>query len=326
MRKLIVLFLLLFMVVPAFAQEDTTTPVQQNMTNVVDIVSDNFVVLTEAVRITDLGATLADGEYTMFAPTDGAFQTMLNDLNLSLSDLLANEPLLEGVLSYHVIPGTISADEIQNGSIDNVTVSGAALSFGYDDAISRVTINNGAASVSQPNIFANNGVVHVIDNVLLPPNVQELLSVEDMTPPSELTMSNLDFINENFLTLSAAIEAAGLTETLASGEYTIFAPTDGAFQTLANDLGISETALLDDEDLLQSILSYHVLPGRITSDAIVNGTIDSTTVNGTALSFGYDEGISRVTIDNGHATIAQPDIYTNDGLVHIIDNVLMPPQ
>jgi uncharacterized surface protein with fasciclin (FAS1) repeats len=206
-----------------------------------------------------------------------------------------------------------------------MTVAGTPLSFGFDDDISRVTINNGAASLAQPDIIADNGVVHIIDNVLLPPNVHELILSPDTSSPDELTKSNLDFINENFLVLPEAIEAAGLTETLASGEFTIFAPTDGAFQTLANDLGISQTALLADQELLESVLRYHIVPGRITAAEIQNG-VDSTTASGAALSFGFDDDISRVTINGGRATIAQPDIFTNDGLVHIIDNVLLPPQ
>ena len=350
MRKILslVLLLSLFIAVPVFAQDDSditspdttvsqttsqttlnqgaATTVTPNQVTVEDIVENNFIVLRDAIARAGLVQTLQGGEYTLFAPTDGAFQTLANDLEISLNDLLANRPLLQGVLNYHVIPSTVTADDILTGIPVTETVEGDNLSFGYDSGISRVVINGGEASVEQPNIFATNGVVHVIDNVLLPPNYQELLMVQDTTPPSELTMSNMDFIDDSFVVLSAAIDAAGLRDTINSGTYTILAPTDGAFQTWLNEMGISQDALLQDMDLLTSVLQYHVIPDRVTSDQIRNGTADTSTVFGTSASFGYDSGISRVTINGGRATIAQPDIYTNNGIVHIIDNVLLPPQ
>ena len=209
MKQIVVSIILVGMLVaaPAFAQESEPTV---STPNIVEISSNNFVVLTQAVAEAGLVNTLSRGEYTVFAPTDGAFQTLLNDLDLSLADLMANQALLEGVLTYHVIPGTITSDDIVNGSPETTTVHGAALSFGYDAGISRVSINGSQATVVAPDLVASNGIVHVIDNVLLPPNVNDLLSNPETAPVDpEISKSILDISQENFVVLTAAVEAAG---------------------------------------------------------------------------------------------------------------------
>ena len=318
-------------------------------TTIADFIGNSFVVLNDAVQAAGLAETLSSGDYTVFAPTDGAFQTLLNDLEISRDDLMANPALLEGVLTYHVIPGRFTLEELRMGvPVDaeataevseedgedmaqepagTATAHGASLSFGFDPDVSRVIINGGEASVEQGDIVLSNGIVHVIDNVLLPPNASELMA----DPMPEATQEALDtsamgFIDENMLVLSAAIDAAGLRETINEGEFTIFAPTNGAFQTALNELGISQDALLADVELLNSVLPYHVIPGIITSDDILNGSPDTTTVQGSALSFGFDDDVSRVVINGGEASIEQADIYVSNGIIHIIDNVLLPPQ
>jgi transforming growth factor-beta-induced protein len=318
MRKVISLALLmsLLLAVPVFAQETTIT----------DVVVDNFVILTEAVQAAGLADTLAEGEFTVFAPTDGAFRTLLSNLDISINDLLANEALLTGVLTYHVIPGTVTAEDILNGATSAETVHGAALSFGYDADVSRVIINGGRASVEAANIFATNGVIHIIDNVLLPPNVNELLVATEPVEEVAPTQTALDFVNDNFVVLSAAINAAGLQDAVNSGEITVFAPTDGAFQTLLNDLGISQARLLSDQALLEDVLTYHVLPGTVTANDILTGMANTETLNGANLSFGYDNDVSRVIINGGRASVEAANIFTANGVVHVIDNVLLPPQ
>jgi uncharacterized surface protein with fasciclin (FAS1) repeats len=295
-----------------------------------DYISGNFVRLTEALQAAGLMDTLASGEYTVFVPNDGAFITLLNNLDLSLNDLLANQSLLQGVLTYHVVPGIYTADDIRNGAMGLETAQGSAITFGFDTPNSRITLNNGAASIEQADIRTGNGIVHVIDNVLLPPNATELMM--NPMPVAEATAeigagNTIENISENtFVVLTEAVQAAGLSDELMSGEYTLFAPNDGAFLTFLNDQGISYSQLLADQTLLESVLTYHLVPGTVTVEDIQAGQNTLETVNGATLNFGFDTPNSRVIINNGAASVEQSDIFASNGVVHIIDNVLLPPQ
>jgi uncharacterized surface protein with fasciclin (FAS1) repeats len=366
MRKWIVLLLVfsLFVALPVFAQGDTTssTPEADTSTDtmaedevmeespstlpstttqtttemeedtvtgptIATIASQNFVTLPLAINMAGLNDTLSGGEYTLFAPNDGAFITALNEMEISLNDLLNNQALLEGILTYHVIPGSVTSSELLNSppAITTATVFGPALSFSVDPDTNRVVINNGEASVEAADVLATNGVVHFIDNVLLPPNWPELLTQPPVSDQADLPFSALDFVETNFVVFSDVIEAAGLSDELASGELTVFAPTDGAFQTLLNELEISREALLANQSLLQQVVEYHIIPGSVTSEDLRNNLTGLQMSEDAVPSFGYNDDISRVSIDNGRATVAQPDIYVNNGIVHIIDNVLIPP-
>ncbi|MBZ0302801.1 MAG: fasciclin domain-containing protein [Anaerolineae bacterium] len=352
------LLLLVALAVPAFAQEAATTatpvtaveatpqptaqiaaptntmPESANQSimgpSTVDVVSQNLVRLTEAVQAAGLADTLNSGEYTIFAPNDGAFLTMLNNLELSLNDFMANQALLQGVLTYHVIPGRITSEDIRSGNLSQVeTVNGATLYFGVDPITNRPTINGGEASIEQADIYASNGIVHFIDNVLLPPDVNVLLTNPSLDEAvlEAAPVDSIETISEkNFVRLTEVIKAAGLDDELMSGDYTLFAPNDGAFLTLLNELDMSYAELLANGSLLKDVLEYHLVPGTVTVEDIENGIGSLETVNGATLNFGFDPSVSRVTINGGAASVEQPDIYASNGIVHIIDNVLLPPQ
>lgn len=309
---------------------DTTPMPQTSGPTSADFISGNFVRLTEALQTAGMLDTLASGQYTVFVPNDGAFITLLNDLDMSLNDLLANRALLQGVLNYHVVPGIYTAEDIRSGAMGLETAQGSAITFGYDNLTSRVTLNNGAASIEQPDIRTSTGIIHVIDNVLLPPNATELLLNPvpvDETSPAAGPDKTLETISEEtFVVLTEAVRAAGLTEELMRGEYTLFAPNDGAFLTFLNDQGMSYNQLLADQTLLQSVLTYHLVPGTVTVEDIQAGQNSLQTVNGATLNFGFNPGTSRVTINGGTASVEHPDIFASNGVVHIIDNVLLPPQ
>ncbi len=367
MRKLIVLVLALgLLVVPALAQDSTTTgqdtssepqmaPTMETSTSastssqasgmvfasptVVDIVNQDFVYFSKAIAASGLTDTLESGEYTIFAPNDGAFITLTNNLDMSLDDLMANPALLRVIVSYHVIPGRVPVEDLSNldMALDTSTLLGPALSFSMDSNVSRVTINGGAASIEQGDVAATNGYVHVIDNVLLPDNYETLAAQtaatmnQSMASNSEnntaatLPQSAGDYVANNFVILEAAVQAAGLQDELDSGQITLFAPTDGAFKTFLTEANISEDQLLSNPSLLKDLLQYHIVPGAVTSAELRNNTAPTTSSNQEALSFGYDPNISRITIDNGRASVVASDIQVNNGVVYVIDNVLVPP-
>jgi uncharacterized surface protein with fasciclin (FAS1) repeats len=314
---------------PAAQATAQTMPLNVEGPLLADYISANFTRLGAVIQAAGLADTLNSAEYTIFVPNDGAFQTLLNELGISLEDLMGNPALLQGLTYYHVVPGRITSNDILNGSVDALeTVHGAAITFGYDPVTSRVTLNDGAASIEQPDIVVGNGMIHIIDNVLLPPNVADLLANPNPeATPSEAEKSLEQISEDTFVVLTEAVKAAGLEDELSSGEYTLFAPNDGAFLTLLNDEDMSYADLLANQTMLQDILTYHLVPGTVTAEQIADGEVTSAaTINGATLNFGFDNSISRVSINGGEATIEQPDIFASNGVVHIIDNVLLPPQ
>lgn len=311
--------------------DDGTTVPQANLQgpSTADYILSNYVRMGEALQAS--GLDLASSEFTVFVPNDGAFQTMLNNLDISLNDFMANPALLQGIINYHTVPGIFTAEDIRNGALGAMeTAQGSALTFGFDPLTSRITINNGAASIESSDIVTGNGLVHIIDNVLLPPNVTELMQnpLIDASPvPDAEPGKTIEGISEDtFVVLTEAVAAAGLADELSSGEFTLFAPNDGAFLTFLNDQDMSYSQLLADQALLQNVLSYHLVPGTVTVEDIQGGENSLETVNGATLNFGFNPGTSRVTINNGAASIEAADIFASNGVVHIIDNVLLPPQ
>jgi len=127
----------------------------------------------------------------------------------------------------------------------------------------------------------------------------------------------------DFTTLVAAVEAAGLVETLqGDGPFTVFAPTDGAFATALEDLGLTAEELLADTETLTSILTYHVVEGEVPAADVV--TLDGEevpTVNGATVAIGVDG--ETVTVND--ATVVATDIFATNGVIHVIDSVLLPP-
>jgi transforming growth factor-beta-induced protein len=326
MRKLIVLLLVMLTALPVAAQADTITDTV--------VASDDFTILEQAVVEAGLAETLAGGEFTVFAPRDGAFQTLLESMDASTEDLLAREDLA-AILTYHVVPGTLDstaltqlASERNDGVVELETVNGATLTLlvGNDG----ITIDNGAATIVTPDIAASNGVIHVIDNVLLPTmgEMDEEMDGEMTEEAMGDTIVDIATATENLSILTQAVVEAELAETLSGGEFTVFAPTNGAFQTLLDSMDASAEDLLAREDLA-AILTYHVVEGTVTSEDLVqmasernDGVVEVETVNGATLTIQVGE--DGVIFDNGAASLVDADIMASNGVIHIIDNVLMP--
>ena len=148
-----------------------------------------------------------------------------------------------------------------------------------------------------------------------------------VTPAAAQEPSIVDVVvsTDEFSTLEAAVIAAGLTDTLASGEYTVFAPTNGAFQTLLSDLGMTAEELLANQDLLTTVLTYHVIPGEVKANNVVAAIpFNAETVQGEAITVALDDS-GRVGLNGGQATVAITDVDVSNGVIHIIDNVILPP-
>mmetsp|Transcript_23915 Transcript_23915/g.76929 ORF Transcript_23915/g.76929 Transcript_23915/m.76929 type:complete len:499 (-) Transcript_23915:259-1755(-) len=283
--------------------------------SIVDIAvaTDFLSTLVAALTAADLVETLAGpGPFTVFAPTDDAFLLVDPD---ALTDLLADVPGLTDVLLYHVISGTaIASSAIQVGNTTVTMVNGDDATISFDGAT--VTIND--ATVTIPDIFASNGVVHVIDRVLFPPSDNATTTTSAPTPLG--TIVDIAVSTDFLSTLVTALAAADLVETLAGpGPFTVFAPTDDAFALVDAD---ALAALLADVDGLTDVLLYHVIAdAAIASSAIPVGNTTVAMANGDNATISFDG--ATVTIND--ATVTIPDVVASNGVVHVIDQVLFPP-
>ncbi|MEM1331372.1 MAG: fasciclin domain-containing protein [Planctomycetota bacterium] len=261
----------------------------------------SFETLVAAVDAAGLLDTLASkGPFTVFAPTDDAFGKLGSD---TISQLLKPEArdTLTGVLTYHVVPGTLTASDLI-GRSSVTTVNGQRLSVSFTDG----TLAIDGVPVAASDLEASNGVVHVVGTVLMPAtdNIVE-------------TAQNAGTFN----TLIAAAKAAGLAGALTSdGPLTVFAPTDDAFAKLP--AGTVESLLKpENRDQLAAILKYHVVSGRVYADQAVTAS-SADTLQGDSVNISVAEGGVKIN----DARVVAADIDASNGVIHVIDSVLLPGQ
>ncbi|MCU7374018.1 fasciclin domain-containing protein [Paucibacter sp. O1-1] len=277
---------------------------------VVDIARSDarFSILSEAVVAADLGGTLsAPGTLTVFAPTNDAFAALLTELGISKAQLLADKALLTAVLTYHVLPAKVERAAIPAGK-PITTLQGGIFKIELSGGTARVTDGrNRVSTITATDIQASNGVVHVLDRVLL---------------PADKTIVQTASALPDFSILVEAVVAADLAGTLSStGPFTVFAPTNAAFAALLTELGISKDALLADKALLSKVLTYHVLPARVLkADVPVGPAI--TTVQGN--TFTVDANLDISDRNSRKARITATDVLASNGVIHVIDKVILP--
>jgi uncharacterized surface protein with fasciclin (FAS1) repeats len=278
--------------------------------NIVEVASslEDFSTLVVALQATELDAVLADESqtFTVFAPTDAAFALLGQD---TIDALLADTEALSNILLYHVIAGqAIDAETaislapviLETANLDSVAVTSR------EDGL---FVNN--AKVVIRDVEASNGIIHAIDVVLIPPS-----DAEPTGNIVEVAISN------GFDTLVTAVIAAGLDTVLAdeSQTFTVFAPTDAAFSALGQD---TLDALLADIPALTNVLLYHVVSGQavssITAYTLVGSAIQMAN-NDTALI--SQEGPSLAIAG---VKIEVTDVPATNGVIHVIDAVLIPP-
>jgi len=260
-----------------------------------------FNTLVAAVKAAGLvDALKGDGPLTVFAPTDEAFARLPKG---TLARLLKpeNRATLQAILTYHVVPGRVTAAQVLKLSSAK-TLNGQRVDIHAGEGGVKVD----GAKVLQTDIAATNGVIHVLDAVILP-------ATDDVVATAVKAGS--------FKTLAAALQAASLVETLqGEGPFTVFAPTDEAFAKLPE--GTLESLLKpENREKLQAILTYHVVAGRVYADQVPNAG-SAKTVGGPALALRKCTG--AVTVND--ASVVKADIETANGVIHVIDTVLLPPE
>lgn len=282
------------------------------------VAAGSFDTLAAALKAAGLVDTLkGKGPFTVFAPTDAAFGKIPK---ATLDALIADKKKLTEVLTYHVVAGRVPAATVLtlNGR-SAATVNGAGVSISVSGG--NVALN-GNVKVTAVDVAASNGVIHVIDSVLLPPGfVLPTSAPATAAKPALKDIVDTAVAAGSFKTLATALTAAGLIETLkGAGPFTVFAPTDAAFAKIPKaDL----EAILADKKKLTEILTYHVVAGKLPASTVValDGT-KVTTVNGATVAVKVLGG--KVTL-NGTVNVTATDIEASNGIIHVIDSVLLPP-
>jgi transforming growth factor-beta-induced protein len=289
----------------------TATPVPPTPTpapkDIVDtaIADGRFTTLVTALQAAGLvDALKGEGPFTVLAPTDDAFAKLPAG---TVEDLLKPENLetLKNILLYHVIDGKfMSADVMSLESAD--TLSGESIKIKED--MGNVYVND--AMVTIKDIETANGVIHVIDTVLLP-------------PAKQADIVDTAVADGRFTTLVTAVQATGLVDTLkGEGPFTVFAPTDEAFAKLP--AGTLESLLTPEGlETLKNILLYHVLPGKFMAEDLVklDGQMVDTELEGQQISISVKDG--KVYL-NDTVQVIITDIEVLNGVIHVIDAVLLP--
>lgn len=259
----------------------------------------NFSILVQALTKADLVDVLnGEGSFTVFAPTNAAFNNLFAQLGVSgIADL--SKETLTPILLYHVLGTEKKAAMITSGYYSTLSPAQGSVASLYINVSGGVKLNK-STSVTAADVDVRNGVIHVIDKVLLPPSVVDQA-----------------LANDSFSILVQAVVKAGLVETLnGTGPFTIFAPTNAAFETLFAALGISGIADLTAEQLIP-ILTYHVVSGNVRSSQLTSGSVQ--TLNGA-----INVTLVPAAAINTSSMIVATDVQASNGVIHVIDKVLIP--
>ncbi|MFP3353252.1 fasciclin domain-containing protein [Pseudoalteromonas sp. SIMBA_153] len=312
--KLGAIILPLLLIQGCSSDDDNNAPVTvdpQPAVSVFDAAQDSeeFTTLVAALEATGLDETLDDltTSYTVFAPTDDAFALLGEE---TINSLLADTDTLSSILTYHVIAGRVDAQTaigLAGSTVETVNGQNIALSLNGENLL----VNT--STVTMTDIVTDNGIIHVIDAVLTPKTVPETAPTNNIIETAQQA--------GNFSTLLAALNAASLTSALAdeSSEFTVFAPTDAAFEAIGSNF---LNTLLANPTVLADILKQHVLVGAVDSVTAMslNGQ-SAETLLGNTLPVAINAETNMLSF--GGANIVVKDIMTTNGVIHVIDSVII---
>ncbi len=270
--------------------------------NIVEVAVANpdFSTLVAALQKAELVTALeADGQFTVFAPTNVAFNQLFTDLGVDGIDDLTKEQLTP-ILLYHVVGAKVKSTDLTNGYVTTLSTGPGNKNVSLKVDATNLELNGGVG-ITSADINATNGVIHVVDKVLLPPTVVDIA---------------LD--NDNFSILVSALVKAELVETLkGDGPFTVFAPTNDAFNALFEALDVTGIADLSKE-ALTPILLDHVVSGNVRSTDLTTGSVN--TLNN-SISIDVTSGVKI----NGNINVVLADVQGTNGVVHVIDKVIVTP-
>jgi len=313
-KSIVVTVLVLMLAVPlAFADGHENS--------IVDIAvgSEDFETLTAAVVAAGLDGALSDGSWTVFAPTDAAFAKLgLNETNIG-SEFSKAE--LTDILLYHVLTTPVSSEEAKASQGDIVMGNGDIAGLKYFDGSLYL---NDDSKVVTADVIASNGVIHVVDTVILQPwprtdNAADG-AIGGSSDAAGNTIVDIAVNDGRFNTLVAAVVATDLAGALSDGSWTVFAPTDDAFAKL----GLNETNVASafTKAELTDILLYHVLTAPVSSEEAKASQGDITMGNGHIAGLKYFDGNLYV---NDDSKVIIQDIVADNGVIHVVDTVILGP-
>jgi uncharacterized surface protein with fasciclin (FAS1) repeats len=267
-----------------------------------------FSILVEAVQAAGLVDTLSTpGTYTVFAPTNTAFAALLTELGVTKAALLADTTLLTAVLKYHVLGSKVQAVDVPVGKAIE-SLQGGVFKIETSPSLAITDGRNRVSNITRTDVQASNGVLHVIDKVILPANKNIVETAQSIS---------------DFSILVEAVVAAGLVSTLSgTGPFTVFAPTNAAFAAALTELGVTKAQLLAD-NRLGDILKYHVVSGRVLKADVPVGT-DIATVLGATETFQISAALAITDEVGRTSNITSTDVFASNGVVHVIDKVILP--
>ena len=256
---------------------------------------------------------------TVFAPTDAAFTSLATTLGFASATAMVtalNGPTLAKILQYHVLPAKRTAADLVAGGTTQATL------YSFEGAASTLALNTTSgvkitdevltqATVTTADVPASNGVIHVVDKVLVPPGVLNIVQMAQLNP--------------TFSVLVEAVVAANLAGMLSgTTPFTVFAPNNAAFTAALGELTLTKAQLLASPGLA-GILTYHVVAGNVRAANVIALPKPAavTTVQGSTFTVGTTLGITDARARS--ATLLATDVIASNGVIHVIDKVILPP-
>ncbi len=291
-------------------EEETPMNMEPESQTIVDVAAanDDFSTLVSAVVEADLVETLSgQGPFTVFAPNNDAFSRFLGENSLTAEQLLAAENLAS-ILTYHVVAGEVPSSAVQPGPVNSVAGSDFYVSVAPDNSI----WINGNTQIIATDIDASNGIIHVLDNVIIAPN----------NNIAEIAIGAAEASEPQFTQLVAALVRAELVDAVSGGtedNLTVFAPTDSAFEDLYDALGVTGVNEIP-VATLQAVLSYHVVPARAFSQDLRQDAELPTLLEGQTLNV----DLANLQINDAGLIASSLNIHATNGVIHAIDRVMLP--
>ena len=316
-QKTLFVMLIVSMVVVLIAP---TASAQDDSIVDIAVADGRFTTLVAAVTSAGLADALSGGEWTVFAPTDDAFAK----LGLDASNVAGafSKAELSDILLYHALTSSVSSDQAK-ASVGDITMANGEIA-GLKVFQGDLFVNDDS-KVIIPDIVAANGVIHVVDTVILGPWPRDAAAEADSGTGDKMAASGNTIVDiavndGSFDTLVAAVTSTGLAEALSGGEWTVFAPTDEAFAKLGLDASNVAGAFSTEE--LTNILLYHALVGSVSSDEAKASVGDITMANGELAGLKVFEGDLFV---NDDSKVIAADILASNGVIHVVDTVILGP-
>ncbi|MCE7055901.1 fasciclin domain-containing protein [Algoriphagus sp. AGSA1] len=308
--RLLSLSLALLVTVSFTSCDDDDDDMVPEPDDIVDVLEDdsNFSILSAAIDVADLdGALSGTGPFTVFAPTNGAFGDFIADNNITSEALLGNSDLAD-ILSYHVVSNRVMAADVSAGSVTSLTGDPFFVSIDPDGGV----WINGNTQVTATDKMASNGVIHTLDYVITAPT----MSI------AEIAVGNTTASTPEFTQLVSALSRAGLVDAVSGGfddNLTVFAPTDAAFEALYDALGVNGVEDIELE-LLTDVLLYHVVPTRAFSQDLRDEASLPTLLEDENLTV----DLPGLMINESNLVPSMLNIHATNGVIHVIDQVLLP--